>query len=233
MNRGTLNSYTLNSRAARGGAVRVAADLLAEAFVLVQARVLRRFNEAVEASAQIGPVVGRKFAKGPINVEVTADILIGSLSFIRDVFAATGQAVVSFVGGVGRREPMAPSGSASVNLIGRVFRKQPAAVTGEAVIVANYKRWLRAPVDFLGETEIVLTARSFTLRFLRAATDFIGEALAVAGFRVAIRQPTGFVGEARVRLAAGVQNDFPYDEDAPSERTFIVAPENNLFYVVS
>lgn len=44
--------------------------------------------------------------------------------------------------------------------------------------------------------------------------------------------PTAFTGAAVVALSAGIDNEFPYDEDAPEERVFVVAPEDNIFYVV-
>jgi hypothetical protein len=233
MNRASLNTYSINGTKGRGGPLRVAADLIAEAFIVAQARVWRRFNEVVEGVADIGPTVGRRMTRGIVGAEASAVILLGGVRLVRDLFAAVGQSVIALVGRAGKRDTMSPEGSASVDLVGRVFRRQPAQMDAQAQIEPGFKLWSRAPTVFVGAAEIALTARSFTLRFLRAVTGFFASAFSFVLGRIDARQPTAFVGEARVRLAAGVQNDFPYDEDAPLERTFVVAPENNLFYVVS
>jgi hypothetical protein len=233
MNRGSLNTYSLNAAADRGGVIRVAADLLAEAFIVAQARVWRRFNEVAEVRADIGPVVGRVFARGALAVEATADIVLTNFRFLRDVFSVVGSAVVGLAARAGRREPMAPSGAATVNLIGRAFRRQPASVTGEAVVSPEFRAWRISPTVFEAATEIVLTPRVIVLRYLRALADFVGESLIDVLGRMETRQPTVFDAQAIVDLTAGVQNDFAYDEDAPDERTFYVTGGVTVFTVVN
>jgi len=188
MNRGAINGYVINGRGQRGGAIRVAADLIAEAYVVASARVWRYLTGPMTVTAEIGPVVGTRFARSPLIASAEAVIVTTALPLLRDVFNVVCAAAVTLTAKATRRVLVAFSGTAST------------AVTA------------------YGQ--------------LRASAEFEGTA-AIGGDFTSLRiSPEVFIGRADIALTAGVLNEFPYDEDAPEERVFIVPPEDNVFYVV-
>lgn len=86
----------------------------------------------------------------------------------------------------------------------------------------------RAPIALQAQAQADLSAYAT----LRGAAAFMAQAQAPTALTAWKLCPTGFVASAAVSLTAGLDNEFPYDEDAPEERVFLVAPEDNIFYVV-
>lgn len=278
MNRGSINSYTLNAPAKTGGAVRVAADLIGRAFVVAQARIWCRLTGPASASATVNTIVGRRMTRQRAAIVLQAVIEVTPVRWARAVVAASGDASVSLLAKIGRRIATSVQGSATVGYLARVFRKTPQPLDAQADVAPGYRVDKRVQAGLTGQSQAVITAKVFALRLLRQDVFFTGQATGTANAHREMR-PAGHVvsgqasidatpiviplqltrvpvavqaqaggtavghigrrdamsvtAEARIGLFAGVQNDFPYDEDAPPERTFVVAFENNVFYVVS
>lgn len=188
MNGGTLNGYAINARGARGGAIRVAADLLGQAYISAKARVLRHLTGPIAAKAEIGSVVGWRGVRSPVQVVGQAVSAVISVPRMRDEFDAACQAVVTAAARAGRRALVAFEATAQIDLGAYALLRGAAQFRGRAMVPAGLKSW----------------------RF----------------------SPEAVTASATVVLRAGVLNEFPYDEDAPEERVFLVVPEDNAFYVV-
>lgn len=188
MNSGSLNGYSVNARGLRGGAFRVAADLVGKAFVSVKARVYRYLSGSMVLHAEIGPGVGRRGVRSPLQTLAQAAVAITAIPLRRDTFAATCQAVVQASVRAGRRAIVGFNMPAVIDLSGYVLHRGTADLYGSVVLPADLTSFRQSP------------------------------------------QPLSV--RAQVTLRAGVLNEFTYDEDAPEERVFLVAPEDNVFYVV-
>ncbi|CAN7345013.1 hypothetical protein LJR074_001971 [Acidovorax sp. LjRoot74] len=187
MNRGTINGYALNARGQRGGAFRVAADLIASAYVVAQSRVVRRLTGPLTVSAAIGQG-GRRAIRENFGLLVEAAISVTAIPLLRGLFNAACTAVIAASARVGRRSLMTLPVSAEVVIGARSVRRQVVNFVASASLPQDLTSWRLSPEVFEGTAGITLTA--------------------------------------------GVLNEFPYDEDAPDERVFIVPPEDNVFYVV-
>jgi hypothetical protein len=188
LNRGTLNSHAINTRAIRGGAFRVAADLVSEAFVTIRSSVVRRMGGTVAATADIGPVVGRVGVRSTYEVVAEAGIVVNAVPLLRSVFACLCEAAIESSARAGRR----------------------------------------AVVAFAAQSQIDLAAYAL----LRGSTDFRVFAALPSNLKSLRSSPVSFGLPAAITLKAGILNEFPYDEDAPDDRVFQVAAEENVFYVV-
>lgn len=188
MNRGTINGYAINDRGVRGGAIRVAADLIGEAYIVASAHVYRYLTGPMSAVAEIGPIVGRRWARSPVSAVAEAVITAVSVPRIRDAFNAVCEAVIELGAKVTRRVLVTFDPTADVDLSAYALLRAAAQFEASADIGGDFTSWRISPEVFTGQAQIALTA--------------------------------------------GVLNEFPYDEDAPEERVFIVPPEDNVFYVV-
>lgn len=187
MNRGALNGHAVNARGLRRGVIRIAADLIGEAFLVSKARVIRYLTGPLEVEARIGQG-GRRWARSPTTAVGEASVGLTAIPILRGVFNATCEATVSVAAKVGRRSV------------------------------------------FIFEAVSQISLAAYVI--LRGAAHFDGRANVPADLTVWKLSPESVPGAAVVTLKAGVRNNFPYDEDAPEERVFIVPPEDNVFYVV-
>jgi hypothetical protein len=188
MNNATFNGNTLNTRGARGMALRVAADLVGKAVISARSLVFRRMDSAVTCRADIGPRVGWRAVRDPLTMDGAAEVVLEALPVLRGLFNSTCSALVSLTANVGRRAAIAFANTAQINLTAYALLRGTAVFEAAANVPQNLKSWRRSP---------------------------------------------GTVAPlASISLRAGILNEFPYDEDAPEDRVFLVAPEDNVFYVV-
>ncbi len=158
MNRGTINGYVINGRGVRGGAVRVAADLIGEAYIVAQARVFRHLTGAMSAVAEIGPIVGRRWARSPMSVVAEAVITAVSVPRVRDVFNVVCEAAIELGVKVARRALVVFDPAAEIDLQAYAILHVPAQFEGRADIGGDFTSWRMSPEVFTGRAQITLTA---------------------------------------------------------------------------
>lgn len=132
------------------------------------------------------------------------------------------------VGWRGVRDSLSVSAAAEVALEALPRLRDSFSNTCSAAIALSASAGRRAVVALAASAQISLTAYAL----LRGAANFQGSANLPSNLKSWRRSPGAVAARASVAVKAGVLNDFPYDEDAPEDRVFVVAPEDNIFYVV-
>ena len=182
-----------------------------------------------------GNTLNTRGARGMV-LRVAADLLGTAFIVARSMVIRRMDSAVNCSVGVGPRvgwrgvrSPMGVSVAAEVTLTALPRLRDAFNNACSAVVSLSASAGRRAAVAFANTAQIDL--RAYAL--LRGATAFEAAAILPSNLKSWRRSPAPVPAQASVVVRAGVLNDFPYDEDAPEDRVFLVAPEDNVFYVVA
>lgn len=251
MNSSSFNGATING-AFGDATVRSYVNLIATAFIVANARVLRKSIVNIEARADIGPVVGRAYmrsmevviAQAVINpgyrvyvkfnevCQAIADITITARNQVRNV--ATLSAAASITLTARNRARSVVTLQAYADIVARVLSRIRSAVsvTGQAQI--ENTATVKAPTPVLSPVGVSARAQIQAAGYVRRrdAIDLEANALVVARLSARIRGPVICYASANILAQFEVYRRLPFDRNAPDERTYVV-PAIQTYYVVT
>lgn len=251
MNHSSINGATING-AFGDTTVRSYVNLIAAAFITVNPRVWRRDTVDIQASADIGPVVGRAYRRSVELViaqavivpgyrlyvrfsevcQAIADITLTARKHARNVATLTAVANIAIKAHKQARNALLVTGVADIyaRVIGRV--RSALVVTGEAKIDASGRVKPRtkvaSPVGFFAQAQIDATG------YIQRRSALTVEAIAQidANLRARVRDLVICYALADILAQAEKYKRIPFDRNAPAERTYVI-PAIQTYYVVT
>lgn len=256
MNEGSLNTYTFAS-APYEPIVRAFVVGFCRALIATQSHTQYKLHMTLEAESRLSGAIGRAFTRNILEAACQAQI-DGPLGHTegRLVVDATGQAeIVHNLYAIRLRADA--EAQALVSVEGRVYARNPVFTVAEAdVHLGEYMVRVRAPVSLEALANLDVDGVVFPRRYVTSPTPVFGVSIVAVVPRALRRAPVqsepqaqidGVLSRALARLAVssqaqaeieinlnqGVIRRIPWDEPAPEDRQFLVAPEQTIFPVVA
>lgn len=253
INGGAVNGFIVNG-SSLDPVVRVRVDALLRAVGSVTPRVLAYAKVDSAPTAEITGKLGWLRARNPVGVTAEVDIS-GSLGFLlrRAPVVSTPTADIEVPVGV-IRSIVRSTAEADITAVGHVYVRLPTQSVARVDIVTVDRALVRSVIDALGQASIVAEGVVFPRREIRSLVasnpsvdvdatghidarllaDVLAQSLINVDPHVLIRDPVMAEGEAQIDVAdPDVARRAPWDEAAPDDRAFRVAPETFTFLVVT